>query len=641
LALVFGAIDTLLVRWAYDHRELDAALYWQTCLLWLAYGAVALVPATLVPWWRARRARKRGVEPEARTAVDDVVGMATWTGAPVLLHARLNQYTNIGGDLSGLLSFGALFGLVLTVLVLALLIFSTRVLVTRVGALRIGAGLALASVAAGLLVSFHEQPGGTQAAPPPAAIDQPNVLLLVWDTTRSRSLSLHGYQRETTPNLARLAEDSIIFENARSVSSYTFTSHLSMLTGVYPSHHGARLVRQTFNPYETPTVVEDFLAAGYRTGAFVGTGVLRAQTGFALGFEQFDDLVDPLVCDTFGWAVLHDVQAVLAKFVPLLHNNGLPHWFQDFQRPADEVLANAAAWIAEPDPRPWFCLVNLYDVHWPYVPADEPRDKWVEPYDGPVDGYLKRSDHFADHEEALMANRELLAAGKRHVKELYDAEMWDLDRKVDAFLSGLDLDATGLLLTSDHGEAFGEQGEWEHDDILESQLRVPFVVRPAGGVPGGRRLDWPVSGIDVGPTLLALGGVEPLDERAESRSIPMRFLGADLLKVAASPPAPRALLVEDRDHLDPLDIRLAFYEEHWKLVRLGLDDEMRWELYNLAADPPGRVDVSDRHSKVVQRLRRGLNGLRAAWGADDGADAQVGGNANADALRALGYTDSE
>jgi arylsulfatase A-like enzyme len=647
LALIFGAIDTLLVRWSHDHRALDAALFWQACLLWLAYGVIALVPATLVPWWR----RRKRSDAAPHTANDEVLGLAAWTGGPVLLHARLNQYTGIGGDLSGLLSFGALFGVLLTVLVLFVVIALTRFLLSRAGALRLGVGLALASVALGLLVSFHEDTGGAHAdlATEAASEDgkRPNVLLLVCDTTRARSLSLHGYRRErqggepasTTPNLDRLASDALVFENARSVSSYTFTSHLSMLTGVYPSHHGARLVRQTFNPYETPTVVEDFRRAGYRTGAFVGTGVLRAQTGFAWAFEEYDDQVDPPVCDTFAWAVLHDVQSVAAEFIPFFHNNGLPHWIQDFQRPAEEVLANAAAWIDEPDPRPWFCLVNLYDVHWPYVPSEQARAEWVEPYDGPVDGYLKRSDHFAQHKEALRENPELLEQGKEHVKQLYDAEMWELDQKVDAFLGGLDLEQTALLMTSDHGEAFGEQGRWEHDDILESQLRVPFLVRPAGGVPGGRRIDWPVSGIDVGPTLLSLGGVAPFTGRASDENL-LRFLGADLLKVAEDPPAPRAILVEDRDHLDRKDIRLAFYEEHWKLVRLGFEDEIEWQLFDLAADPAGRDDVAEEHPQVVERLSGRLDELRAVWGVSDREDSQAGVNANADALKALGYTDS-
>ena len=77
-------------------------------------------------------------------------------------------------------------------------------------------------------------------SPPPRRPDAPNILLLVWDTTRSPSLNVYGYERDTTAWLERFAQDAVTFENARSASTFTFTSHLSMFTGVYPSHHGAR-----------------------------------------------------------------------------------------------------------------------------------------------------------------------------------------------------------------------------------------------------------------------------------------------------------------------------------------------------------------------------------------------------------------
>ena len=101
---------------------------------------------------------------------------------------------------------------------------------------------------------------------------------------------------------------------------------------------------------------------------------------------------------------MHDVQALLAINFEALNQNGLPHWFQDFQRPALEVLERAAAWVDEPDPRPWFCLVNLYDVHWPYVPEGESRERWVDEYSGPVDGYLKRGASYRAHAEELKAD---------------------------------------------------------------------------------------------------------------------------------------------------------------------------------------------------------------------------------------------
>ena len=646
LALFFGAIDTVLVRRAFEHRDLGPELYLHSVLLWAALGGIMLVPALVV----GRLRRRPGSEPSAEgrgatgaSAAQLVASQALWTGAPVALHQTLDRYTDLGGNLSGLLSVSAVLGIALTVGILILLGLGLRVLLGRVGAGKLGAVVAVGSVAAGLLLPLGGGAGGATTGAVTAAdgaagaagarpdSERPNVLLMIWDTSRAKSVSLYGYDRTTTPNLAALADSSLTFRFARSVSSYTLTSHLSMMTGVYPSHHGARLMRQIYDPYETPTVTQDFAAAGYRTGAFVGTSVLSAGTGFNWGFEVFDDQVDPGVADTKAWALVHDVQAVLAKLLPaLFHNNGLPHWFQDFQRPADEVLARAADWIAQPDPRPWFCLINMYDVHWPYLPAEAHREQWVDPYEGPATGYLTRANGWDE-------DQELDEDDRVHVRQLYDAEMHELDAKVGAFLAGLDLDRTALIITSDHGEAFGESGRWEHNDILECQLRVPLLVRPAGGVEG-RSVETRASGVDMAPTLLDLAGLLDEDAGLEGQGTDPtasrpRFFGRSLLREVG----PRELLVEDRDHLDKTDVRIALYHDRWKLVRLGIGDAVEYHLFDLETDRNGLRDVVEEHPEVVADLIARMDALRARWGADDEQDLRSGGFTNTEALEALGY----
>jgi arylsulfatase A-like enzyme len=628
LALVCAAIDTLLVRRAFPHRELGFELYGAAVVLWLAFGVLALIPAGLVGRWRRRRARARS-EPQADAAgrARAHATLAAWMAGPVIVHASLSRHTGLGGELSGLLEWGALLDLALALLLVALIAWGTRALVQRAGAARVGATAALVGLLAGSLITFHQRRAPTHAAGAPAGAERPNVLLLVWDTARAKSLQPYGYERPTTPTLAKLAESSVLYRFARSASSYTLTSHLSMLTGVYPSHHGARLVRQVYDPGRTPTVAADFAAAGYRTGAFVGTSVLTARTQIAWRFEVFDDLVDPPVCDTHAWALVNDVQALLAGLVPALHNNGLPHWFQDFQRPAGEVLARAAAWIAESDPRPFFCLINLYDVHWPYLPGPEPRQRWVDPYHGPITGYLMRADGWDEDYKMSRADHD-------HVRQLYDAEMWDLDRQVGEFLDGLDLERTALVLTSDHGEALGENGLFEHDDVLECQVRVPLCVRPAGGTEP--RVDATrVSGIDIAPTLLDLAGL--YDPSQEAAGGGPRFTGHSLLR----PIPERDLLVEDRDRPDPTKIRFALYHDRWKLERRQLGETIEHRLYDLSEGPNGLLDLSLVHPEVVEGLSRRLDELRSRWGADDEADQQVGGPFNADTLRGLGYVDVE
>ncbi len=614
-ALAWSALlaltDTLLVRSEYHHREPSLWLFVESYALWMSFALITL------PWtWLVDRAL-RGIL--ALRKFDHPLHACArhllWTLLPVALHAHLDRYTSLGGDVSALksatpwlLAIGGAVGLFAVIAVLV------RIL-ERASLAWLWLIFVVVPWPVAALVTLHS---GSASPFGSARADVPNVLLLVWDTTRADALTPYGYDRDTTPSLARFAEQSLRFENSRSVSTYTLTSHLSMLTGVYPSHHGARLTRQFFRPWATPTVVRDFREAGYRTAAFVGTDVLRAQSGINYAFEVYDDRVDPWVSYTHAWALVHDVQSVLAKRVPGLGSNGNPHGFQDFQRPASEVLAEALRWIEGDDPRPWFCFVNLYDAHWPYLPDSTARERFVRPYDGPVDGYALRGDRVRS--EKL----ELGAADAAHLRDLYDAELWSLDCEVDRFLANLDLARTAVVMTSDHGEAFGEHGQYEHKDVLECHTRVPLLVRAAGAATG-RDVSEPVHGIDVAPTLLALAGL-PIREGQYGRSL----LG---------PLEPeRRLLVENRDNVDPSLVKLALYEGFWKLVEEGGGTRASvWRLYDLAADPGETRDLASERPEVLERLKRALAELRKGWGADDARDGRVQRVGNTDALDALGY----
>ena len=610
-ASVLALADSLAVRHVHHHREPSLWLFAETLALWLAF-ALASLPWTLLVDRALRglltlRKFDRPLHASARHML--------WTALPVALHAHLDRYTGLGGNLDGLkhatpwlLAVGILLGCVAAIAVLLPLL-------ERVSGRGLWLACALVPWPVAWFVTFHS---GGPSPTGSARADAPNVLLLVWDTTRADALTPYGYDRDTTPHLARFAEQSLRFSNSRSVSTYTLTSHLSMLTGVYPSHHGARLTRQFFRPWATPTVVREFREAGYRTAAFVGTDVLRAQSGIDYAFETYDDRVDPWVTYTQAWAIVHDAQSLLARLAPGLASNGEPHWIQDFQRPASEVLANALEWIEADDPRPWFCFVNLYDVHWPYLPGPEARERFVRPYEGPVDGYALRGDRVRS--EGLRLDGE----DARHVRDLYDAELWSLDREVDRFLARLDLGRTAVVLTSDHGEAFGEHGQYEHKDVLECHTRVPLLVRPAGSE-DGREVREPVHGIDVAPTLLALAGLAPSTEQ----------LGVNLLGPIGSE---RILLVENRDNVDPSLVKLALYAGDWKLVQeVGRDRTPRWRLYDVAQDPAESQDRATDRPEVVERLRAELEALRARWGADDERDGRVQRVDNPDALDALGY----
>jgi len=621
VVLVLAAVDTLLVRWEHPWRTTNGiGLYLGALALWGVLALVACVPAALVARVLGRRSEGRGESSERpRRPVWPL--LAFFTLLPVLAHGVLDRHSGLGGSLSALAAPRPWVELALAVGLAAgaaLLAVRGAGRLSPRASMRGSAALVLVAVLAGLFLSHRGESPGAGAA---ASASRPNVLLLVWDTCRADRLETYGYGRGTSPALAELSQDAIVFDEAVSVACFTFTSHLSLLTGAMPSRHGGRLIASYYDPRKSDSIAVAFQDAGYRTGAFVGTDVLNGGTGLRYGFERYDDQVDPAVCDTRAWGLVHDLQTLAARLVPALRFNGRPHWIQDFQRPAEEVLASAEAWIANGDPRPWFCFVNLYDVHWPYLPEEGAAEGLVRDYDGEMDGFLFRSD-------AWVPGRAIEEEDRRHVGDLYDAEILELDRTVAGFFERLDLERTAFLLTADHGEAFGEGGRWKHEDVLEPQVRVPLIVRPAGGVPGGRRVAARASGVDVAPTLLALAGI--------GSEAATRIDGVDLTGEAGA--QERVVVVEDRDHIDPTQVTVALYRGPWKLVRRGLGEEARFELFDLRSDPVGEHDVSAEHPELADELAALLVERRRAVDEVE-ATADIEAGAQADALKGLGYTD--
>jgi len=612
-ACVLAAVDLTMLRLHHANWSVGANAYLQACALWGVIAVLAQAPAALfdrfvLPW----------VSPSPERAHPARVALRAlgWTALPVIAHAFLDDFTGLGGDVRELANALPWLQLALVLGVLLATIRIAGVLVVRAPAMRTLLPITLAAVLIGSALNLARDERSDRASAPNA----PNLLLVVWDTARAQNTTPYGYSRDTTPHLAAACEQALRFENARSASVYTLSSHVSMLTGVHPSQHGARLMHRRFQPLATPNVVRALREAGYRTGAFVGTDVLRSQSGISHAFEHYADRVDPWVSYTHAWSLVHDLQSLGARLVPALRFNGLPHWFQDYQRPAGDVLSEALAWIENGDPRPWFCFVNLYDVHWPYLPHEESAERFAQPYTGLVDGYSERGDRVRATPGHRMGD-----ADYARLVSLYDAELWELDRAVDAFLAKLDLQRTALVLTSDHGEAFGEGGRLEHADILECQVRVPLVVRPAGGVTA-QVVQAPTSGVDIAPTLLRLAGL----------SAPPQMIGVDLLELRDEA---RHVLVEHADLVEVGRTQAALYERRFKLVRHGVGPQYRYALHDLESDPQGLVDLAAEHPQRVAELSDALVRYCSRWRPVELAIDAHGGD-DVRGLHALGYLDS-
>jgi arylsulfatase A-like enzyme len=325
-------------------------------------------------------------------------------------------------------------------------------------------------------------------APDPAA---PNIVVIVLDALRADHVSSYGYSRDTTPSLTQVARDGAQFTRAIATSSWTLPTHVSLLTGHYPSRHGA--IRDRFDN-RMPTLAAALVERGYRTGAISANTVVfsRAQ-GFGEGFLRFDDSFYSVRDALFRTYYLWQVHKRL--LVPFLG------WSRDTaRRTADNVTASAIDWIGSESSRPFFLMLNYYDMHDPYVPPQPWRRKFsTKPEPG---GQLTPD-----------TGSELRFTAEEIQDEIdaYDGAIAYADEAIGRLLEELDRrglrDRTVVVVTSDHGESLGQHGlMWHGTSLYFEQIHVPLLIRLPGRVPAGTRIDTPVSHASLPATLLELAG---------------------------------------------------------------------------------------------------------------------------------------
>ncbi len=345
--------------------------------------------------------------------------------------------------------------------------------------------LAVFGIQGGLWLQEQRAVAKLPAAPP----NSPNVLVIVVDTLRSDHLSSHGYGRLTSPNLDRLAEQGVLFENAFATSSWSPPSHASLLTGRYLYEHDVDT-----EPFDGryPTLADALRARGYRTGAFsANIGQFSRRMGFRQGFTHFEDYFHSL--GDMARRTLYGRE--VEKFV--LRRMG----FEDilWRRRANNVNRSFLRWIDRAREKPFFAFLNYFDVHWPYLPPEPYRNRFT--HNNNPGGAAKE---FIGRNNPRMTPGEL-----QDVIDAYDGAIAYVDHHIGQLLAGLRERGLGrntlVVITSDHGEALGEHDSLDHRNSLYlEQIRVPLVLWGPGRVPAGVRVAQPVSNAALPATLMEL-----------------------------------------------------------------------------------------------------------------------------------------
>jgi arylsulfatase A-like enzyme len=337
----------------------------------------------------------------------------------------------------------------------------------------------------------------------------PSILLISLDTLRADALNSYGYEEfPTSPNMDAFGAENILFENAFVVEPRTLTSHMSLLTGLYPQHHHVQ--DETTLPEGIPTLALLLKELGYRTQAYVDDGWLDRRWGFDRGFDGYKD---------------------------------------EKKQGLKRTVRDAVKWLKANGDRAFFLFLHTYDVHskGPY-----PRYHCPAPVRGMFSAGIESELNTDDKKEfkAAWENvkespapedldyiRATYAEGVRHVDEQIGI-LLDYLKKAGLY------DSIVTIIWADHGEGLLEHGLWGHGNVYDNTIRVPLLVKLPGHEAGGRRIQSIVSGTDLAPTILELAGypsVVPMDgksvlpllarDETDDRTFTIRTKGARLFSI--------------------------------------------------------------------------------------------------------------
>lgn len=420
--------------------------------------------------------------------------------------------------------------------------------------------------------------------------DRPlNVILISIDTLRPDRMGLFGHRpngRSTTPSVDKLAGEGVSFTNAVSSTSWTLPAHYALLTGVPDRVHGV-IHDHAPRPEALPMLAEIFKEGGYKTGGFFSGTYLNSFFGFNRGFDIYVGARTMMGADT-GQAA-KDFRA--AEVVT-----------------SQKVSESALRFVRENGSEPFFLFLHYFDVHNDYLPPSPYDSLYGPPYSGWVNGKGLTSDP--------RYTREMNRADLDRLRALYDGEIGWVDtnigrlfKQIESFAPGL-LENTLVVITSDHGEEFFDHGEICHqNNLYESSVRIPLIMRCPAKIAGGGKTDTPVRIYDIVPTILDYAGLE-IPDSVEGVSLRPAIDSGEI----ESRPAliELAQISRETGYEQHFSLRLGGYkliviqEREWSKERpydlTGAVISERRELYDLSVDPGEKTDLAMERSEIAERM---------------------------------------
>lgn len=346
-------------------------------------------------------------------------------------------------------------------------------------------------------------------------MSQPNVLMISVDSLRADAVSAIGSGPTTTPFLDDFAADSTLYTSAFAQGIWTVPSHMSVFTGLYPTEHGIydeeAVSDGDISLGDHPTLGQRLDAAGYEMNSFFRLGWLGA-AGILRGFPS-DSESDDVTENTPG--IVERIDA-LSSNVPIGRTLLRALYRGSFRgNMPDRKIVNGVTAAIESAQSPFCYFVHLNDAHWPYSPVKPFHNQFSDR------SSLELFWNRAYAQSRMFPLDEGWTPSSKQVDIMNDLYLGTV-RQVDDHLATLfdaipdsTLAETIVVIFGDHGEAFSEQGELGHNDIIPSVAHVPLIIRdPTGRLPEGRITE-PVQLSDIYETLGTLTDVSLPDTNSD------------------------------------------------------------------------------------------------------------------------------
>ncbi|GAM09275.1 iduronate 2-sulfatase [Geobacter sp. OR-1] len=513
--------------------------------------------------------------------------------------------------------------------------------------------------AAMFMLVIHWSDGGCSAAPAAPAAERneyTNVILVSLDILRPDHLGAYGYPKETSPQIDRLAKQSVLFENAIAHSYLTPVAHMSVITGQYPRNHGMVSFEVSKNQVSQRTLPEILKLYGYQTAAVVSS------PEFFMRYDtESGKIVNPK--DIFSHA--------------------FDYYGRTVPDATGSVRVNPTAaldWLKANKDRKFFLWIETGMLHPPYsqtVPMpyktqfDPPgytpfyeqfpirlgRENADRGVPTEVLFHVYRGNYYLDFQPI----HKLTEKDVSFINGRYDAGVYYTDTFIGDLLNTLDaLKLSGKTLVifhSIHGESLGEHGYFFHHDVFDTEVKTALTMRFPDNSQAGKRISRQVQGIDILPTILDYLQI-PINHESQGASLmPLikgdeaGFKGSEYAFIDRLPwweyvlggwhlehqsereaqytPLEIAKMKDYRNLLNKTILGeyppecIAVRTNKWKLIlreKSNLLENISWwnfisgkkfpvdsiELFDLDKDPMEQKNVAKDHPKVVEQLKAKL-----------------------------------